>query len=243
MVFCLRVFPKMSPLGESIVLSWLYLVVTMPPNLAVFSSTSSQEFYDVTLYYVDEFFFLLQPATDAIGTMFATRARRTYVYGGVASILAVLRLLWPGVKDGSISAWQEFYLYQNSYATDDPDSATMHTRHSDSPSQWFRATVHDIVTGPQFYESFWDFVMPPLYDVASRSFNYVDYRFYRAEHFVGVQAWLWPVCGDLGPHNLGKLKGMIARSWRSGNKAYKVPLRFMTILRALARFYTPRVRM
>jgi len=215
----------------------------MPPNLAVFTSTRSQEFYDVNFAYVGGAIDLLQPARDVIGSMFADRTMRTFTYAGVASILAVLHLLWPGVEDGSIAAWQEFYMYQNSYAVDAPDSATMHTRHSFSPSQWFRATVHDIVTGPQFYASFWDFVMPPLYDVASRSFNYVDYRSYRVEHFVGVQAWLWPVCGDLGPHNLGKLKGMIARSWRSGNKAYKVPLRFMTILRALARFYKPRVRL
>ena len=228
---------------ESIVLSWLYPVVTMPPNLAVFSSTRSQEYYDVNLYYVGDFYNLLQPASDAIGSMFADRTRRTYVYGGVASILAVLRLLWPGVEDGSISAWQEFYMYQNSYAVDPPDSATMHTRHSDSPEQWFQATVHDMVTGPQFYATFWDFVITPLYDVTSRSFNHAVYKSLCVEHFVGIQEWLWPVCGAFGPHTMRKLRGMMARSWRSGNKAYKVPMRFMSILRALTRFYQPRVRM
>jgi hypothetical protein len=227
---------------ESIVLSWPYLVVTMPPNLAVFTSTRSQEFYDVNFAYVGGAIDLLQPARDVIGSMFADRTMRTFTYAGVASILAVLHLLWPGVEDGSIAAWQEFYMYQNSYAVDAPDSATMHTRHSFSPSEWFQAIVPHMVTGPRFYATFWDFTIAPLYDVASCSFNYAAYRHYSVDHFVGVHEWLWPCCGELGPHTIGKLMGMIQRSWRSGYKAYKVPLRFITILRALTRHFQPRVR-
>ncbi len=133
-------------------------------------------------------------------------------------------------------------MYQNSYARDDADSATMHTRHSFSPSQWFSAVVSPMALGPRFYATFWDFTIAPLYDVASRSFNYAAYRPYSVEHFVGVQEWLWPCCGDLGPHTMGKLMGMIARSWRSGYKAYKVPFRFLHIFRALTRHFQPRVR-
>ena len=102
----------------------------MPPNLAVFTSTRSQEFYDVNFAYVGGAIDPLQPARDVIGSMFASqRTMRSFTYAGVASILSVLHLLWPGIEDGSIAWWQEMYMYQNSYAGDVPYSATMHTRH------------------------------------------------------------------------------------------------------------------
>ena len=110
----------------------------MPPNLAIFTSTSSQEFYDVNLAWVHTAIDVLQPAADVIGSLFAARTMRRFMYAGQASILATLHLLWPGLEDKSIAWWQEWYMYQNSYTRDDPESATMHTRHSFSPHQWFK---------------------------------------------------------------------------------------------------------
>ena len=215
----------------------------MPPNLAVFTSTSSQEFYDVNLAFVGSAIDVLQLARDVIGSVFASRTRRRFTYAGVASILAVLHLLWPGLEDQSIAWWQEWYMYQNSYTRDDPESATMHTRHSFSPHQWFQAIVSPMALGPRFYASFWDFTIPPLYDVMSHSLNYAAYGIYSVEHFVGVQEWLWPCLGELDRQTLPVLLGMIQRSWSSRNAAYRVPMRFVEILRPLTRNWQPRTRL
>ena len=186
---------------------------------------------------------VLQPAADVIGSLFAARTMRRFMYAGQASILATLHLLWPGLEDKSIGMWQEWYLYQNSYDRDDPDSATMHTRHSYSPEQWFKAVVSPMALGPRFYESFWDFTIAPLYVVASRSFNYEAYVPMGVGGFVGVQEWLWPSCGELGPQTLFVLLAMIRRSWRSCYPAYRVPMRFLEILRAFCRHWHPKTRL
>jgi hypothetical protein len=215
----------------------------MSPNVVVFTSTRTQEFYDVNFAWVHTAMDMLRPAADPIGSLFANRAMRCFKYAGQASILAVLYLLWPGLEDKSIAWWQEWYMYQNSYTRDDPESATMHTRHSFSPHQWFQAIVSPMALGPRFYATFWDFTIAPLYDVVSRSLNYMAYRPYSVEHFVGVQEWLWPCLGELDKETLSVLLGMIQRSWRSRYAAYKVPMRFLDILRSLTRHWQPRIQL
>ena len=215
----------------------------MPPNAIVITSTSSQEFYDVNFAYVHHAMDLLQGAVDPIGSLFANRATRRFVYAGKASILALLHLVWPALLDGSITAWQEFYVYQNSYVGDPPGTATMHTRHSFSPHQWFSATVPHMVTGPNFYYTFWDFTIEPLYAVVSRSLNYLVYRPYSVEHFVGVQEWLWPAFGDLDKETMSVLRAAVQRSWKSHYAPYKVPIIFFEMLKSLTRHWQPRVRL
>ena len=140
-----------------------------------------------------------------------------------------------------MTAWQEFYVYQNSYAKDPPGTATIHTRHSSSPDQWFSKTA-EMVTGPDFYYTFWDFLIEPLYEVASRSLNYIAYRPYSVKDFVGVQEWLWPAFGDLDRNSLSVLRDAVLRSWRS-DAPYKVPPIFLHILKSMTRHWRPRVRL
>jgi len=214
----------------------------MPPNAIVITSTRSQEFYDVNFAYVHHTTELLQAAVDPIGSLFANRATRRFMYAGKASILAVLHLVWPLIQDGSMTAWQEFYVYQNSYALDPPGTATIHTRHSFSPHQWFSAIVPHMVTGPNFYYTFWDFLIEPLYAVVSRSLNYMVYRPLSVTHFVGVQEWLWPAFGELDKNTMSVLRGAVVRSWRSDYVPYKVPPMFLDILKSMTRHWHPRVR-
>ena len=214
----------------------------MSPNAVIFTSTSTQEFYDVNYAWAHSAMDMLEPAVDPIGALFSQPAMVRYKYAGQASILAILYLLWPGLQDESITFWQEWYVYQNSYARDGPGSATMHTRHSVTPQQWFKATVAGMTLGPGFYSSFWDFTIAPLYDVVSHSLNYAAYGIYSVEHFVGVQEWLWPCLGELDKQTLPVLLGMIQRSWSSRNAAYRVPIRFVEILRPLTRNWVPRIK-
>ena len=215
----------------------------MPPNAIVITSTRSQEDYDINFAYVHHALDALQGAVDPIGSLFARRATRRFVYAGRASILAVLHLVWPLIKDGSMTSWQEFYVYQNSYHKDPPGTATIHTRHSFSPEQWFSAIVPHMVTGPNFYYTFWDFLIEPLYEVVSQSLNYMVYRPLRVQtHFVGVQEWLWPAFGELDKNTLSVLRGAVVRSWRSDYVPYKVPPMFLSILSSMTRHWHPRVR-
>jgi len=210
----------------------------MPPNAIVVTSTPSQEFYDINFAYVHHATELLQPSVDPIGMLFGNRATRQFTYAGQASILAVLNLVWPLIQDGTMTAWQEMYVYQNSYAKDPPGTGTIHTRHSFSPGQWF-SKITEMVTGPDFYYTFWDFLIEPLYEVASRSMNHIAYRPYNVQDFLGVQEWLWPAFGDL---DMDVLRVAVLRSWRSDAR-YRVPPHFLNILRSIIRQWRPRVRL
>ena len=118
----------------------------------------------------------------------------------------------------------------------------MHTRHSVSPYQWFKATVSGMTLGPGFYASFWDFTIAPLYDVASHSLNYAAYGTASVENFVGIQEWLWPCLGQLKKQTVPVMLGMIQRSWSSRNALYRVPFRFVEILKPLTRHWVPRTK-
>ena len=214
----------------------------MPPNAMVITSTRSQEDYDVNFVYVHHAVDLLQAAVDPIGSLFSNRATRRFTYAGKASILAVLHLVWPLIQDGSMAAWQEYYVYQNSYYRDTPGTATIHTRHSFSPDQWFSAIVPQMVTGPNFYYTFWDFLIEPLYAVASQSLNHEAYTPYNVKHFVGVQEWLWPAFGALEKDTMSALRAAVQRTWRSAYAGYRVPPVFLDILRSMTRHWHPRVR-
>ena len=141
-----------------------------------------------------------------------------------------------------MTSWQEFYVYQNSYCSDPPVTATIHTRHSFSPHQWFSAIV-PMVTGPNFYYTFWDFLTEPLYVVVSQSLNYMDYWPCSVKQFVGVHEWLWPAFGDLDKDTMSVLRGAVVRSWRSDYAPYKVPIIFLDVLKSLTRHWHPRVRL
>ena len=214
----------------------------MSPNAVLFTSTSTQEFYDVNYAWAHTAMDMLQPAVDPIGALFSKPAMLRYKYAGQASILAILYFLWPGLKDGSITFWQEWYVYQNSYARDGPGTATMHTRHSFSPEEWFKATVSGMTLGPGFYSSFWDFTIAPLYNVLTRSLNHMAYWPMGVENFVGIQEWLWPCLGELDKQTLPVMIAMIQRSWSSRNALYRVPFRFVKILEPLTRHWHPRSR-
>ena len=212
----------------------------MSPNAVIFTSTSTQEFYDVNYAWAHTAMDMLQPALDPIGALFSQPAMVRYKYAGRASILAILYLLWPGLEDGSITFWQEWYVYQNSYTRDGPGTATMHTRHSAIPQQWFKAVVSGMTLGPGFYSSFWDFTIAPLYDVVSHSLNYAAYGIASVENFVGIQEWLWPCLGQLKKQTVPVMLAMIQRSWSSRNALYRVPPRFLEILKPLTRNWVPR---
>jgi hypothetical protein len=208
----------------------------------MFTSTNTQEFYDVNYAWAHSSMDVLQPAVDPIGALFSQPAMVRYKYAGQASILAILHLLWPLLEDGSMF-WQEWYVYQNSYIRDGPGTATMHTRHSFSPEQWFKSTVKGMTLGPRFYSSFWDFDIAPLYNVLSRSLNHMDYWPMDVVNFVGIQEWLWPCLGKLDKETLPVMLAMIQRSWKSHNVLYRVPTRFIDILSTFTRHWQPRVRL
>ena len=210
----------------------------MPPNAIVVTSTPSQEFYDINFAYVHHVSELLQPSVDPIGMLFGNRAARQFTYAGQAPILAVLNLVWPLLQDGTMTAWQEMYVYQNSYPNDPPGTGTIHTRHSFSPGQWF-SKITEMEIGHHFYHHFWDFLVEPLYQVASRSLNYVAYKPHNVQDFLGVQEWLWPAFGDL---DIDVLRVAVLRSWR-GDALYRVPLHFLDTLRAIIRQWRPRTRL
>jgi len=210
----------------------------MPPNALVVTSTPSQEYYDINYVYTHHPQDVLQHSVDPIGMLFGNRAARQFHYAGQASILAVLNLVWPLLVDGTMSAWQEMYVYQNSYPNDPPGTATIHTRHSFSPGQWF-SQITEMEIGHDFYYHFWDFLVEPLYQVASRSLNYVAYKPHNVQDFLGVQEWLWPAFGDL---DMDVLRVAVLRSWR-GDALYRVPLHFLDTLRAIIRQWRPRTRL
>jgi len=189
-------------------------------NVAVFTSTNSREMYNVNLAYV--------PAiSDIIGELFSPTGVCHYHYDGQLSMVAVLHLLWPYFEEDSMGVWQEWYLYQNSYDHDAPNSATMHTRHSASPAQWMTAIIQPVRSGDRLYESCWDFTYAPLYLVMNNCLNYDAYHTMSVDGFVGVQEWLWPSCGSLCPDMLYVLMPMIQRTHRTH---WAVPWRFAELL-------------
>ena len=193
-------------------------------NAVVFTSTNTQEMYNVNIAYVPH---SLGSVHDILGGLFAPNGVRHYYYDGQLSMVAVLHLLWPYLEADSMGAWQEWYLYQNNYDKDPPKSATMHTRHSASPEEWMKAVIQPMMHGYRFYESFWDFTYDPLYSVVNNCLNYDDYEIMGITGFAGVQEWLWPSCGSLGQKTLYVVLSMIERTHRTHRA---VPWRFAELL-------------
>jgi hypothetical protein len=205
----------------------------MPRNVVVFSSTDAQDYYDINLSYVGA-------AVDAIGALFQMpTTMRRYVYRGRLSIIQILYLLWPMLEMGSV-VWQEWYVFQNNYGRDPPNSATLQTRHSMEPSQWMRAIVQSMNPGPAFYASFWDFCFAPLFLLAENSLNHMHYTSYEIAPRAGPHEWLWPCLAVRGPRAFPVLLDLIRRT--QGTE-HPVPMLFAEELLSLYNRWQPVARM
>ncbi len=198
----------------------------MPRNLLLLTSTNTQDLYDVNLAYVP---MAISAGVGVIGGFFGMPiANRDFDYQGRRAIIQLMHMLWQHVDLG----WQEWFVYQNNYAKDRPNSATIHTRVAAMPHQWMKAIVDDMERGYQFYNSFWDFRCQPVFSIVQNYLNYVDYEPLAQVTFLGVPEWLWPCVVVRGPNAFFVVLDLIRRTQGTD---YPVPLAFVG---ELARLYS-----
>ena len=211
----------------------------MPRNVVLFTSTNTQEMYDINLAHIGGHA-SMGTMGDIIGELFQMPlGLRNYHYYGRLSILQVIYLLWP-MLDVATTVWQEWYVYQNNYHKDPDESATIHTRSSRAPSNWMKAIVSDMRRGYQFYSTFWNFVCPPVFSVPNNVLNYVDYTSYATVPHLGPHEWLWPCVAVRGPRAFYVLLELVMRTYRTD---HPVPLAFIDQLSSLFQRWQPVNRM
>jgi hypothetical protein len=177
---------------------------------------------------------------DEIGGWFnAPVAGRHYAYQGRMSMVQILHILWP-VLERAGEVWQEWYIYQNSYDRDPPNSATMHTRHSLCPGHWMKCIVSPMGFGRDFYHSFWKFVVSPVWHVAFDALNYHTYQVSDIVQDPGLHEWLWPCVAERGPDALYVLMNLIVRTIGTD---HRVPMLFSRELLKLYSKWQPMNRM
>ncbi len=205
----------------------------MPGNLVMFTSTNTQEFYDVNVCYDPNLI-------DPIGGFFMQGlGTRRYVYQGRLTMMQIIHMLWPFLWVVGIQ-WQEWFVYQNNYLRDIPYSATIHTRHSLCSDTWMERLVGPMRFGRRFYNCFWKFVVAPVWMVADARLNRGCYKVLTVVGAPGPHEWLWPCLSEHGPECYYAVLKLIANTKASN---YRVPMGFIAELSMLFSRYLPRNRM
>jgi hypothetical protein len=205
----------------------------MPRNLVLFTSTNTQEYYDVNVCYGANL-------NDEIGGFFSSHlAARRYEYKGRLTMMQILHMLWPMLWAVGVQ-WQEWYVYQNSYGRDRPLSATIQTRHSLCADSWMQRIVGPMGSGRYFYKSFWNFVAAPVWLVRDGLLNRRRYQTLGVVGAPGPHEWLWPCLREHGPESYYALVDFIDRTIGSD---HRVPKGFIVELAKLFSRWLPRNRM
>ena len=200
----------------------------MSRNVLIATSTNTQRAYDVNVC-------RLPFGMELADWWTIPPASRLYHHVGRYSMVQILYALWP-LLNGIDAIWQEFYIFQNNFPADPPNSATINTRHSMCPTHWMQIVVGSMRWGKRFYSSFWDFTVPAVWFAGG--LNYVDYVLAYIDRASGPHMLLWPTMSIRGPKAFPLLLDLIYETLGS---EIPVPFEFVKRLCRLYDKWQPRL--